>query len=83
VWSLPDKWAAIAGPLALVIVGTATAISLGGTLATMQDYVHEALAYSRYLIQIGALLGGGFLAWRLQRGRRAPAVPPWLRRNSR
>jgi hypothetical protein len=83
LWSLPDKWASVAGPILLVIIGTAVAISLGGKLATIHDYVHEALANARYLIQIGALLGGGFLAWRLQRGRRPPAVPPWLRRNSR
>jgi hypothetical protein len=83
LWSLPDKWVSVAGPVLLVIVGTAVAISLGGKLATLHDYVHEALANARYLIQIGALLGGGFLAWRLQRGRRPPAVPPWLRRNSR
>jgi hypothetical protein len=83
VWSLPDKWVGVAGPPALVIIGTATAISVRGKLATAQAYVHEALADSRFLIQIGALLGGGYLLWRLQRGRRAPSVPPWLRRNSR
>jgi hypothetical protein len=83
VWSLPDKWAGIVGPPALVIIGTATAISVGGKLATWPDYVHEVLTDSRYLIQVGALLGAGYLAWRLQRGRRSPMVPPWLRRNSR
>jgi hypothetical protein len=83
VWSLPDKWVGIVGPVALVIIGTATLISLGGTLATFQDYVHEALADSVWLIKLGALLGGGFLGWRLQRGRRSPSVPPWIRRNRR
>jgi hypothetical protein len=83
VWSLPDKWVGIVGPVAVVIIGTATLISLGGTLATFHDYVHEALADSVWLIKIGALLGGGFLGWRLQRGRRSPAVPPWIRRNRR
>jgi hypothetical protein len=81
IWSLPDKWVGVVGPVALVIIGTATLISLGGTLATFPDYVHEALADSVWLIKIGALLGGGYLGWRLQRGRRAPTVPPWLRRN--
>ena len=83
VWSLPDKWIGIVGPVALVIIGTATLVSFGGTLVTFHDYVHEALADSVWLIKIGALLGGAFLVWRLQRGRRAPAVPPWLRRNRR
>jgi hypothetical protein len=83
VWSLPDKWIGIVGPVALVIIGIATLVSLGGTLVTFHDYVHEALADSVWLIKIGALLGGAFLAWRLQRGRRPQAVPPWLRRNRR
>jgi hypothetical protein len=83
VWSLPDKWAGIVGPVALVIIGVATLISLEGTLATFPDYVHEALADSVWLIKVGAVLGGVFLGWRLQRGRGAPADPPWLRRNSR
>jgi hypothetical protein len=83
VWSLPDKWVGIVGPPMLVIIGTATAISAGGKLATFHDYVDEVLTDSRYLISAGALLGAGYLAWRLQRGRRPPMVPPWLRRNSR
>ena len=81
VWSLPDKWVGIVGPVALVIIGTATLIALGGTLASFHDYVHEALADSVWLIKIGALLGGGYLGWRLQRGPRGSADPPWLRRN--
>lgn len=83
VWSLPDKWVGIVGPVALVIIGTATLVSMGGTLANLHDYVHEALADSVWLIKVGAVLGGGFLGWRLERGRRPPAVPPWLRRNRR
>jgi hypothetical protein len=81
VWSLPEKWIGIVGPIALVIIGIATLVSLGGTLVTFDDYVHEALADSVWLIKIAALLGGAFLGWRLQRGRRSPAAPPWLRRN--
>jgi hypothetical protein len=82
VWSLPEKWIGIVGPIALVIIGTATLISLGGTLATFPDYVHEALADSVWLIKVGGVLGGVFLGWRLNRGH-APAAPPWLRRNRR
>jgi hypothetical protein len=83
VWSLPDKWIGIVGPVALVIIGTATLISLGGTLATFPDYVHEALADSVWLIKVGGVLGGVFLGWRLHRGHRGPADPPWLRRSRR
>ena len=83
VWSLPDKWVGLVGPVALVIIGTAAALSLGGTRNSMHAYLHEALADSRYLIKIGDLLGAGYLAWRLQRGRRSPAVPSWIRRQGR
>ena len=83
LWRLPDKWIGLAGPVALVIIGIAVAVSLGGKLATVPDYVHEALGDSVWLIKLGALLGAGYLAWRIYRGRRAPSVPPWVRRNSR
>jgi hypothetical protein len=32
-----------------------------------------------YLTRAGAVLGAGYLTWRLQRGRREPPVPPWNR----
>jgi len=80
VWSLPDKWLGVIGPLALVIVGTATIVTLGGTRSSASGYVNEALTAAMYLFKIGAVLGAGYLAWRLQRGRSSPQVPPWLRR---
>ncbi len=79
LWSLPDKWAGLAGPLALVIVGTPVSLMLGGTRPAMGAYVHEALTNSAFLIRVGALLGAGYLAWRIYRGPRAPALPPWNR----
>jgi hypothetical protein len=80
VWSLPDKWLGVIGPLALVIIGTATIVSLEGTRSTASGYLNEVLTAAMYLFKIGAVLGAGYLAWRLQRGRRSPQVPPWLRR---
>jgi hypothetical protein len=78
-WDLKDKWAGLAGPVVLVIVGTAAMLVLGGARATMTGYVHEALTVSLYLIKTGSLLGAAYLAWRVQRGPRSPSVPPWLR----
>jgi hypothetical protein len=80
LWSLPDKWAGLVGPVALVVIGTAAGVSLGGTRDSMHAYLHEALADAFYLIKIGSLVGAGYLAWRIHRSRRSAVVPPWARR---
>jgi hypothetical protein len=80
-WSPLDKLLSLAGPLVLVIVGTAIAVSIGGTRPDAAAYGHEALARAADLFKVGALLGGLYLAWRIQRGRRVPAEPPWARRH--
>jgi hypothetical protein len=79
-WSPVDKLLSFAGPLVLVIAGTAIAVSIGGTRHDAAAYGHEALADAADLFKAGALLGALYLAWRIQRGRRAPAEPPWARR---
>jgi hypothetical protein len=79
LWSLTDRWVGLAGPVALVIVGTPLSLVFGGTRHTMAEYVHEALATSNLLIKAGALLGAAYLAWRVYRGPRDRAVPPWNR----
>jgi hypothetical protein len=83
LWTLPDKWIGLVGPVALVVIGTATALSFGGTRGTGHAYVHEALADSRVLIKIGSLIGAAYLAWRIVQGHRAPAVPSWRRTRTR
>jgi hypothetical protein len=79
-WSPLDKLLSLAGPLVLVIAGTAIAVSIGGTRQNAAAYGHEALAEAADLFKIGALVGALFLAWRIQRGRRGPVAPPWARR---
>jgi hypothetical protein len=81
VWSLPDKWLGVVGPPALVIIGTAAIVSLGGTRSTASSYLNEVLTAAMYLFKIGSVLGAAYLAWRLQRGQRSPQIPPWLRRH--
>ena len=81
VWSLPDKWLGVVGPPALVIIGTATIVTLDGSRSTASSYVNEVLTAAMWLFKIGAVLGAGYLAWRLQRGRPSPQIPPWLRRH--
>jgi len=79
-WSPVDKLLSLGGPLVLVIAGTAIAVSIGGTRQNAAAYGHEALAEAADLFKVGALLGALYLAWRIQRGRRGPAEPPWARR---
>jgi hypothetical protein len=79
-WSPMDKLLSLAGPLVLVIAGTAIAVSIGGTRPNAAAYGHEALAAAADLFKVGALLGALYLAWRIQRGRPAPAEPSWARR---
>lgn len=79
VWDLRDKWVGIVGQVALVLVGTVLAVALGGARSDLAGYVHEAQTGSLFLIKIASLLGAAYLAWRVRRGRRSPAVPPWRR----
>jgi hypothetical protein len=78
LWSPSDKWAALVGPVVLVIAGAAAAITFGGKHHRLSQYVHEVQVNSFYMIKICALLGVAYLAWRAHRGRRSP-VPPWHR----
>jgi hypothetical protein len=77
LWDIRDKWIGLAGPPALVIAGTVALLAAGGRHLSGGAYVHEAMSDASYLIRVGAVLGAGYLAWRMHRGRRAPAVPPW------
>jgi len=79
LWSPWDKWTGLLGPVVLVIAGTSAGLALGGKRHSLDAYVHEVLADSRFMIHIAALLGAGYLAWRIYRGQRAPTVPPWNR----
>jgi hypothetical protein len=82
LWSPLDKLLSLAGPLLLVVIGTAIAVSIGGARPNAAAYGHEALAEAADLFKVGTLLGAVYLAWRIQRGRRAPAEPPWVRQRS-
>jgi len=77
-WSLWEKWVGILGPVALIIAGTSVGLALGGQRHSLAAYGHEVLAVSRYMIQIAAVLGAAYLAWRAYRGRQDPVLP-WNR----
>jgi hypothetical protein len=78
-WDYRDKWIGLAGPALLLVVGTVAGVSLGSSHTSMGGYVHEAWLYADVLSRVAAVLGAGYLVWRLVRGRRVPPVPPWNR----
>jgi hypothetical protein len=79
VWDYRDKWAGVAAPALLLVVGTALAVTLGSHYKHMGGYVHEGWLYADVLSRVLALLGACYLLWRLVHGRPRPPVPPWNR----
>ncbi|MGO9078244.1 MAG: hypothetical protein ACLQDY_04280 [Streptosporangiaceae bacterium] len=77
-WDLRDKWAGLAGPVVMVIIGTWVLVTVGSHHATVGAYAMDAWLVGGRLCRIAALLGAAYLAWRLGAGRREPA-PPWSR----
>ena len=78
LWDIKDKLTGLALPAVVAIVG-GPAWRSGSSHTTGGAYFHEALNIGGYLIRAGAVLGAGYLAWRVQRGQRQPVEPPWRR----
>jgi hypothetical protein len=76
VWDHRDKWIGLGGPVVLVIAGVAADVSLASE-PNLLGYLKEAWMFGGHICRIAALLGAVYLAWRAQRGRRPPTVPPW------
>jgi hypothetical protein len=76
-WQGRDKGIGLAGPVLLLVVGTALGVSLGTHHTGIGHDVHEGWVYADVLSRIGALAGAGYLLWRLGHVRRPPVVPPW------
>jgi hypothetical protein len=79
VWDGLDKWIGLAGPVILLIIGTGAGIALGGSYTSAGSYMHETWIYLDVLSRVAAVLGTGYLVWRLVHGRRRPPQPPWNR----
>ncbi len=77
-WDIRDKWAGLAGPVVLVVIGTWVLVTIGGRHPTFAAYLMNAWLIGGRLSRIAALLGAAYLAWRLRRGPRELA-PPWDR----
>ena len=76
-WDLHDKWVGLVAPVLLVISGTALVVVLGGEHPSLASYAWEAWLGAGRIGRIVALLGAGYLLWRLRRGPRDPRQPPW------
>jgi hypothetical protein len=77
VWDHRDKWIGLALPLVLVVAATVADVLLGTTYHSPSGYIREAWLFAGHFCRIIAVLGAIYLAWRAERGRRSPAIPPW------
>jgi hypothetical protein len=78
-WDTRDKWTGLAAPVAITVVGVLIALALGGTHDSARVYGHEVGSAGPPLLRTTVVLGAIYLAWRIRRGPRSSAVPPWNR----
>jgi hypothetical protein len=83
LWAPLDKVIGLAAPVLLTLIGTGVGLATGATRNSPGDYVKEALALSTDLLRTCAVLGAIYLAWRVTKGRRQEATPPWMRPTTR
>lgn len=83
LWNPLDKLIGLAGPVLLAIIGTGIGLAMGATRHSPGDYFKEGLALSTDLFRVGAILGAIYLAWRVTKGRRQEATPPWMHPTTR
>ena len=77
MWDYRDKWAGLALPLLLTLIGTAVGIANGSHVSAGQG-VHEGWVYGGRRLAASPLCSAlAYLGWRSLHGRRPPAVPPW------
>jgi hypothetical protein len=79
LWDTWDKWTGLAAPVLVAVIGTAIVVAVGGSHQNIRPYLHEIAAAGPPLLRAAVVLGAIYLAWRISRGPRSPAVPPWNR----
>jgi hypothetical protein len=77
-WHPLDKWAGLATPIVLTVVGFVVGFIYSGSPHLGHD-VHEGWALAVIVSRFSALLSAGYLAWQARRGRRPAPLPPWKR----
>jgi hypothetical protein len=73
LWQYRDKWVGLVLPLVLTIIGVAAGIAVGGR----SHGFHDGWVSLNIVSRVAALLGAGYLSWRMGSGRRPPPAPPW------
>lgn len=79
VWSVRDKLAGVAIPLAVMLAAAIAAAGFSAHPPGISGYAHEVRVEGWNLLRAGAVVGAAYLARRLQHGRRARREPPWRR----
>jgi hypothetical protein len=79
-WDYRDKWTGLGGPVLLLAIAVGLYVALGRGSASVSMFFHHAWVFASYFSRVLALLGAGFLGWRLFRGHPPSTVPPWNRR---
>ena len=77
-WHPLDKWAGLATPVLLTVVGFVLGVIHGSSVHIGHD-VHEGWVFAVIASRYAALLGACYLAWQARRGRRPAPLPPWKR----
>jgi hypothetical protein len=79
LWDVRDKFVAVLGPLAVVLVASGvTAAFIGGKENVILIYSHALHVGFGPLIRAGCVASAAYLAWRVSQGPRIK-VPPWRR----
>jgi hypothetical protein len=79
IWNARDKWAAIAGPPVIALVGTiVAALIIGGKGHFFGSYPEAFRLYVGYAYRAGSLLCAVYLALQARRGPQR-RLPPWRR----
>ena len=77
-WDARDKWIALAGPPAVTF--TVLLIRAGTSPGNFfSAFIHASQHDVGLSIRAGCVLCAGYLVWRLRRGPRMRALPPWQR----
>jgi hypothetical protein len=78
-WDYRDKWTGLAGPVLLLAVAFGFYLAFGRGSAPLGDFIHHSWLFVGYFSRVAAVLGTGYLGWRLVRGHPPWTVPPWNR----
>jgi len=77
LWDTRDKLIAVAVPMAVALLGAIMLAGLSARATSLAGYAHGMHTDGWDIIRAGAVLGTGYLAWRMRQGPRPRPGPPW------